>query len=152
MPETLPTKIASQLAWAPVDAWASAAANATDLLPKRYRGVARHWTLPRISRSSPVWRRFARNRPGHTTSREVRAWPIARLLDYSAPSATVAVPTLVLPPQAGHASSIVDYGRDQSQMMTLRDGGLDNLFAMDWQPATAETASLLDLGLCRGVS
>jgi poly(3-hydroxyalkanoate) synthetase len=42
------------------------------------------------------------------------------------------VPTLVLPPQAGHASSIVDYGRGQSQMMTLRDAGLDHLFAIDW--------------------
>jgi poly(3-hydroxybutyrate) depolymerase len=71
---------------------------------------------------------------------EIRAWPVARLLDYSAPSGTAAVPTLVLPPQAGHASSIVDYGRDQSQMMTLRDGGLDRLFAIDWLPATDETA------------
>ena len=50
------------------------------------------------------------------------------------------MPTLVLPPQAGHASSIVDYGRDQSQMMTLRDAGLDRLFAVDWIPATAQTA------------
>jgi poly(3-hydroxybutyrate) depolymerase len=56
------------------------------------------------------------------------------------PSGTTAVPTLVLPPQAGHASSIVDYGRDQSQMMTLRDGGLDRLFAIDWLSATDETA------------
>ena len=47
---------------------------------------------------------------------------------------------LVVPPQAGDASSIVDYGRDQSQMMTLRDGGLDRLFAIDWLPATDETA------------
>ena len=38
------------------------------------------------------------------------------------------------------ASSIVDYGRDQSQLMTLRDGGLDRLFAIDWLPATDETA------------
>jgi poly(3-hydroxybutyrate) depolymerase len=50
------------------------------------------------------------------------------------------VPTLVLPPQAGHASSIVDYGRDQSQMITLRDAGLDRLYAVDWLPATDETA------------
>lgn len=42
---------------------------------------------------------------------------------YSALSVSAAVPTLVLPPQAGHASSIVDYGRDQSQMITLRDAG-----------------------------
>jgi poly(3-hydroxybutyrate) depolymerase len=72
--------------------------------------------------------------------REVRSWPIARMLDYSAPSATARVPTLVLPPQAGHASSIVDYGRDQSQMITLRDAGLDRLYAVDWLPATDETA------------
>ena len=85
-------------------------------------------------------RRFARSQRGHIDAREVRAWPIARLLDYSAPLRTAAVPTLVLPPQAGHASSIVDYGRDQSQMMTLRDGGLDRLFAIDWLPATDETA------------
>ena len=71
---------------------------------------------------------------------EVRIWPVARLLDYSAPSGTTAVPTLVLARQAGHASSIVDYGPDQSQMVTLRDGGLDRLFAIDWLPATDETA------------
>ena len=41
---------------------------------------------------------------------------------------------------SGVASSIVDYGRDQSQLMTLRDGGLDRLFAIDWLPATDETA------------
>ena len=82
-------------------------------------------------REKPTW---AHDAP------EVRAWPIARLLDYSAPSGTTAVPTLVLPSQAGHASSIVDYGRDQSQMMTLRDGGLDRLFAIDWLPATDGTA------------
>lgn len=67
-------------------------------------------------------------------SREIRSWPVARLIDHSAPSHTASVPTLVLPPQAGHASSIVDYGRGQSQMMTLRDGGLDNLYAIDWLP------------------
>ena len=39
---------------------------------------------------------------------EVRAWPIARLLDCSAPSGTTAVPTLVLPPAGRHASSSVD--------------------------------------------
>ena len=82
-------------------------------------------------RAKPAW---AHEAP------EVGAWPIARLLDYSAPTGTTALPTLVLPPQAGHASSIVDYGRDQSQMTTLSDTGLDRLFAIDWLPATDETA------------
>ena len=31
-----------------------------------------------------------------------------------------------------------DYGRDQSQLMRLRDGGLDRLFAIDWLAATDE--------------
>ena len=34
------------------------------------------------------------------------------------------VPTLVLPPQAGHDSCIVDFGPEQSQMQTIRDAGL----------------------------
>ena len=53
------------------------------------------------------------------------------------------MPTLVLPPQAGHASSIVDYGPGQSQMRTLRDAGLDNIFAIDWLPATVEQVAYL---------
>jgi poly(3-hydroxybutyrate) depolymerase len=36
-------------------------------------------------------------------------------------------------------SSIVDYGTHQSQMITLRDAGLDRLYAVDWLPATDET-------------
>lgn len=140
MPESLPTKIAAQFAWAPIEAWASSTASAATYAARAVAGnstpldmaedlaeFARVVTL----REMPTW---AHDAP------EVRAWPVARLLDYSAPAVTAAAPTLVLPPQAGHASSIVDYGRDQSQMMTLRDAGLDRLFAIDWVPATAHTA------------
>ena len=140
MPASLPMTIAAQFAWAPIEAWASTTVGAAEYAA---RAVARNRTplgmaedlaeFVRVAtlRAKPAW---AHEAP------EVRAWPIARLLDYSAPSGTTAVPTLVLPPQAGHASSIVDYGRDQSQMMTLRDAGLDRLFAIDWLPATDETA------------
>ncbi len=140
MPQSLPTKIVAQFAWAPIEAWASSTASVADYAA---RVVARNSTpldmvedlaeFARVAtlRETPTW---AHDAP------EVRAWPIARLLDYSEPAVTATVPTLVLPPQAGHASSIVDYGRDQSQMMTLRDAGLDRLFAIDWVPATAQTA------------
>jgi poly(3-hydroxyalkanoate) synthetase len=124
----------------PIEAWASAAANATKFAAQ---AVSRRSSPLDIAEDFAEFARVATLREKPTwahEAREVRVWPIARLLDYSAPSATASVPTLVLPPQAGHASSIVDYGRDQSQMMTLRDGGLDNLYAMDWLPATAETA------------
>jgi poly(3-hydroxyalkanoate) synthetase len=49
------------------------------------------------------------------------------------------VPTLVLPPQAGHDSCIVDYAEEQSQMRTLRAVGLDRLYSMDWVGATQGT-------------
>src|ERR1700761_5821829 len=140
VPTNLPTKIAAQFAWAPIEAWVSAAASAADYAA---RAVTRNRSpldtaedLAGVARGATV-----RAPPtGPHDAPAARAWPIARLLDYSAPCVTAIVPTLVLPPQAGHASSIVDYGRDQSQMMTLRDAGLDSLFAIDWLPATDQTA------------
>jgi poly(3-hydroxybutyrate) depolymerase len=140
MPETLPRKIAAQYAWAPLEAWTSAAASATQYAA---RAVSRRSTPLDIAEDLAEFARVVTLREQPTwahDAREVQVWPIARLLDYSVPSPTASVPTLVLPPQAGHASSVVDYGRGQSQMMTLRDGGLDSLFALDWRPATPETA------------
>ncbi len=140
MPETLPKKIAAEFAWAPLEAWASAAASATEYVT---RAIARKRSPLGMAEDLAEFARVAtlREKPTWATEgREIRAWRIARLLDYSTAAPTAAVPTLVLPPQAGHASSIVDYGRDQSQMLTLRDGGLDRLFTLDWLPATDETA------------
>jgi poly(3-hydroxyalkanoate) synthetase len=64
--------------------------------------------------------------------------PIARLRDFSARGPEV-VPTLVLPPQAGHDSCIVDYSERQSQIAVLREAGLNRLLALDWVGATAAT-------------
>ncbi|MEO6956468.1 MAG: alpha/beta fold hydrolase [Antricoccus sp.] len=70
----------------------------------------------------------------------VREWPVAKLLDYSVAKPTVKVPTLVLPPQAGHSSSIVDFAAaDQSQMITIRNCGLDRLYTFSWLGATQAT-------------
>ena len=141
MPAPLPIQIAADFAWAPIEACVSAAAGATGYAAAamaRNRsplGVAEDFAeFARVAtlRQKPTWANDAR---------EMRAWPIARLLDYSAAAPTATVPTLVLPPQAGHASTIVDYGRDQSQVMTLRDAGLDRIFVIDWVPATADTAN-----------
>lgn len=140
MPETLPTTLVKQFAWAPIEAWASAASNVTDYAAK---AIARRSTPLDIATDFAEFARVATYRAKPTWAHdapEVQSWPIARLLNYSTPDATALVPTLVLPPQAGHASSIVDYARDQSQMVTLRDAGLDNIYALDWVPATQETA------------
>jgi poly(3-hydroxyalkanoate) synthetase len=142
MPTTVPIKIATQFALAPLEAWVTAATSATEYAT---RAVARRRTPLGVAEDVAEFVRVAtfREKPSWAnSSNEVRTWPLARLLDYSVPTPTAAVPTLVLPPQAGHAASIVDYGRDQSQMITLRDAGLDHLYAVDWVPATAETADM----------
>ena len=70
----------------------------------------------------------------------VRDWPLARLRDYSTSRAQDMVPTLVLPPQAGHASCIVDYAAGQSQLLSLREAGLARLYCLDWVAAGEQTA------------
>ena len=63
-----------------------------------------------------------------------RRWP-ARLVLVLA-----LVAALVLPPQAGHDSCIVDFQPRQSQMMTIREAGLTRAFTLDWVGATAATS------------
>ncbi|NWJ47747.1 MAG: alpha/beta fold hydrolase [Chloroflexi bacterium] len=66
-----------------------------------------------------------------------------KLLDFSQddiPSDSV-VPTLVLPPQAGHHSYIADYSHDQSQVQTLRHAGLGAMYCIEWVSATRATGN-----------
>ncbi|NCL74618.1 hypothetical protein AIIKEEIJ_02063 [Rhodococcus sp. YH1] len=76
------------------------------------------------------------------------SWPLARLRDCSDPDAPApeAVPTLLLPPQSGSHSCIVDLSSDRSQVSALRSGGLSRLYCLDWAPAGPVTdgASLDD--------
>jgi poly(3-hydroxyalkanoate) synthetase len=82
-----------------------------------------------------------RGRPSWSTAHEiVFEAPVARLRDFSTASSTAGVvPTLVLPPQAGHDSCIVDYSPQQSQMRTILDAGLTRAFSLDWIGAAAQT-------------
>ena len=66
--------------------------------------------------------------------------PVARLRDFSRSGAGPLVPTLVLPPQAGHDSCIVDFSAEQSQMRTVLDAGLERALSLDWIGATPRTA------------
>ena len=74
--------------------------------------------------------------------------PLARLRDFTPPehARTEVVPTLVLPPQAGHSSTIVDFSPAQSQLGAIRGAGLVRVFSMDWKGATQATknASIQD--------
>ncbi|MGH3804550.1 MAG: alpha/beta fold hydrolase, partial [Pseudonocardiaceae bacterium] len=87
------------------------------------------------------------------TSRERPSWahpntvdrqrPLADLRDYVLRGERAQVATLVLPPQSGRASSIVDYAEGRSQMLTLRESGLTNLYCLDWKnpgPGTVDAS------------
>lgn len=69
--------------------------------------------------------------------------PLIKLLDFS-PSASShsgsLIPTLVLPPQAGHHSCIADYGKGQSQVTTLAEAGLTSVYCLEWLSATPHTS------------
>ena len=64
---------------------------------------------------------MADRRPPQWASRQriVRRSPLTRLRDFTPARPADVVPTLVLPPQAGHDSCIVDYSSAQSQMQTI---------------------------------
>jgi poly(3-hydroxyalkanoate) synthetase len=82
----------------------------------------------------------SRRRPAWTTPHEiVFESPLARLRDFSTARGPGLVPTLVLPPQAGHDSCIVDYSEQQSQMREVLASGLEHALSLDWVGATRAT-------------
>jgi poly(3-hydroxybutyrate) depolymerase len=121
-----------------LDSWLDGCAAAADGIRKCWttaleRGPAAfdlpRWVALTTDRTAPAW----------TTPHEiVFETPLARLRDFSVSRRRV-VPTLVLPPQAGHDSCIVDYSAEQSQMRTIAEAGLDRALSLDWVGATRET-------------
>jgi poly(3-hydroxybutyrate) depolymerase len=91
--------------------------------------VVRFWSEV-SNRRTPEW---------STPHQIVREWPIARVRDFSDGGDDRITPTLVLPPQAGHDSCIVDFSPGQSQMQTIREAGLTRAFTLDWIGATPHT-------------
>ena len=110
------------------DYWARAIADARTPLDMAVDGL--RWWQVMTERRPPCWA---------TRHKIVGRTPLTRLRDFSAASPSDVVPTLVLPPQAGHDSCIVDFSPDQSQMRTIRAVGLDRLFSLDWIGATQST-------------
>jgi poly(3-hydroxyalkanoate) synthetase len=89
------------------------------------------------------WLQLATQRrpPGWSSPHEIAfETPLARLRDFSTDRSRRLVPTLVLPPQAGHDSCIVDYSSEQSQVRTILASGLTHTLSLDWRGATPETA------------
>jgi poly(3-hydroxybutyrate) depolymerase len=94
------------------------------------RGDLLDWLRTSTRRNPPQWA------TAHTI---VAEWPIARLRDFSEAGAPESVPTLFLPPQAGHDSCIVDFAQEQSQVRTALEAGLTHVLSLDWVGATQST-------------
>jgi poly(3-hydroxyalkanoate) synthetase len=118
-----------------IEGWSIALNGARDCFQAALAGGPGALNLPRwmeltMTRKPPSW----------TTPHEiVFEDPIARLRDFSTSQTPGLVPTLVLPPQAGHDSCIVDYSDEQSQMQAILASGLERAFSLDWVGATEET-------------
>lgn len=80
----------------------------------------------------------------HLANEIVLSTPFAHLRDFTDPADadSAVVPTLVLPPQAGHSSTVVDFSPAQSQLAVLRAAGLVRVLALEWRPATAATSGV----------
>jgi poly(3-hydroxybutyrate) depolymerase len=113
-------------------------------------GMSEYWSAAIAERRTPAdvvldslrwWQLMADRRPPQWASRQrvVRRSPLTRLRDFTPAHPADVVPTLVLPPQAGHDSCIVDYSSAQSQMQTILASGLERLYALDWIGVTQET-------------
>jgi poly(3-hydroxybutyrate) depolymerase len=89
------------------------------------------WLEVALTRRRPSW---------HTPHAIVFEEPLARLRDFSTEPRRGVVPTLILPPQAGHDSCIVDFSMEQSQIRTILAARLNAAFSLDWIGATRQTA------------
>ncbi len=108
---------------------AGTAARAADPIGLVTHGT--RWWTTMAQRRKPEW---------HLPHRTVLRTPFAHVHDFT-PARTDpgVVPTLVLPPQAGHSSHVVDFAPGQSQLAVILEAGLTRLYAMEWRPATAAT-------------
>jgi poly(3-hydroxyalkanoate) synthetase len=116
------------LARGATDYWAGALSRAATPLDVMSDGL--RWWDAMTDRSAPTW---------SSPNELVLSSPLAALRDFSQGSRARVKPTLVLPPQAGHHSSIIDYSAEQSQIDTIRAAGLERVWGMEWIGATSAT-------------
>jgi poly(3-hydroxyalkanoate) synthetase len=136
-PPVQPRNPSSALIASWLDGWSAAANGFAQCMVAAFTGRIDSFDIPRwleltSSRRPPSW----------TSPHEVVfETPIARLRDFSTARPRGLVPTLVLPPQAGHSSCIVDYSTQQSQMRAILGSGLTRALSLDWIGATPATAT-----------
>jgi poly(3-hydroxyalkanoate) synthetase len=119
------TRTATELSRAVGTAWL----DAMTTFPSPARAVM--WWNAMADRREPRW---------HRANEIVFSTPYAHLRDFSAgDAAPQVVPTLVLPPQAGHSSQVVDFSPAQSQLDVIAAAGLSRVYALEWRRATTAT-------------
>ncbi len=113
--------------------WASVAARGATPFDVVADGA--RWTRLVSDRRAPDW---------STPNEVVEASPLSMLRRFG--SARRGRPLLVLPPQAGHHSCVVDYSPGQSQVRTALAAGYRQVHVLEWLGATEETknASIAD--------
>jgi len=123
-------RTATELTRATGTAWVDALTRATTPVEMATRGLM--WWNAMNDRREPRW---------HRANEIVFSTPFAHLRDFSAPEHDHGdvVPTLVLPPQAGHSSHVVDFSPAQSQLDVIAAAGLTRVYALEWRPATTAT-------------
>lgn len=121
---------------------------------------ARYWARAAARRATPLdlaadglrWLELvcARRAPAWSTPNEIaESSPLALLRRFGTPRAG-RIPTLILPPQAGHHSCIVDFAAEQSQVRVALEAGLGDVNVLEWLGATQATkdASIGDYLAC----
>jgi poly(3-hydroxyalkanoate) synthetase len=107
--------------------------------PLDVMGDGLRWLELVSSRRQPAW---------STPSEVVDASPLGILRRFGSGGRgrTGSAPLLVLPPQAGHHSCIVDYSAEQSQVRTALEAGHQEVHVLEWLGATQKTkdASIAD--------
>src|SRR3954451_11930356 len=135
----LPAELADRVAESTLDAWSATVTGLADYWTGALRRGATpvdvaldgvDWWTAMLDRRKPEW---------SSPNEVVLESGFSALRDFSDGSRSRVVPTVVLPPQAGHHSCIVDYSREQSQMATINAAGLERAYSLEWIGATEET-------------
>jgi len=121
--------------------WLTACRESVEVATRYWAGAAARGATPfDVAADGARWTRLVSDRraPDWSTPNEVlERSPLAVLRRFG--SARGGRPILILPPQAGHHSCVVDYSPAQSQVRTALAAGYRQAHVLEWLGATEET-------------
>ncbi|HEX6725413.1 MAG TPA: DUF3141 domain-containing protein [Gaiella sp.] len=121
--------------------WLTGWRESVEVAARYWVGAAARGATPLdLARDGARWTRLVADRrpPDWSTPNEVvDATPLAVLRRFG--STRRGRPLLILPPQAGHHSCVVDYSPEQSQVRTALAAGYRQVHVLEWLGATDET-------------